>query len=162
MPRKPASLLKLLILMLKPLPRQTSVHAIQAVSEGQKSLDREEWRAYWQAQGQPWRTEPEIDGERQEYLDRRRAIVKNIEQGIYPFRGIKLNRADVEWLLTTHDNGRGPVDWSDESQRMRKGLDLRGANLSSLDLRGLPLACMIGGLSRSEGSRFVEQRQRLT
>src|SRR5690242_9114334 len=82
----------------------------------------EEWRQHWQSQGQPWRTEPEIDEQRQEELAQRRSIVPNIEQGIYPFRGVKLTRADVEWLLATHENGRGPVDWSDESQRKRKGL----------------------------------------
>ena len=56
------------------------------------------------------------------------------KQGIYPFRGMKLSRADVEWLLATHENGRGPVNWSDEGQRGRKGLDLRGADLCQVDL----------------------------
>src|ERR1700719_2629066 len=76
------------------------------------------WRAYWLAQGWPWRTEPEIDAERQKFLTERRAIVQNIEKGIYPFKDIepKLTRADVEWLLATHENGRGPVDWNDKSQ----------------------------------------------
>jgi hypothetical protein len=91
--------------------------------------DTEAWKAYWKAQGQPWRTEPEIDIERQKYLTERRAIVPDVKKGIYPFRDIKLNRADVEWLLAMHD-GRGPVDWSDEKDlHERKGLDLRGADL---------------------------------
>jgi hypothetical protein len=46
--------------------------------------DREGWRAYWQAQGMPWRTEPEIDEERQRFLAERRAITPDIEQRIYP------------------------------------------------------------------------------
>ncbi len=96
--------------------------------------DRDEWKAYWKAQGQPWRTEPEIDTERRKYLVERRAITPNIKQGIYPFKDIKLNRADVEWLLATHENGQGPVDWSYESQRKREGLDLRGANLNDTNL----------------------------
>ncbi len=108
--------------------------------------DREGWKAYWEERQQPWRTEPEIDAQRQEELARRRAIVPDIEKGIYPFRGMKLTRADIEWLLATHENGRGPVDWSDESQRGRKGLDLRGADLCQEDLTGLPLARMHGGL----------------
>lgn len=62
-------------------------------------------------------------------------------------KDINLNRADIEWLLATHEDGRGPVDWSDESQRKRKGLDLRGAYLSKVDLSNLPLACMRGALS---------------
>lgn len=110
----------------------------------------EEWRQHWQSQGQPWRTEPEIDEQRQEELAQRRSIVPNIEQGIYPFRGVKLTRADVEWLLATHENGRGPVDWSDESQRKRKGLDLRGADLRGMNLAHLPLACLVGGLNHDE------------
>jgi hypothetical protein len=92
--------------------------------------DKENWKAYWKQQGQPWRTEPEIDAERQKYLAERRAIVADIENSTYPFKNVKLNRADVEWLLATHENGRGPVDWNDEKQRNRLGLDLRGANLS--------------------------------
>ena len=67
--------------------------------------DTEVWKAYWTVQGQPWRTEPEIDEERREYLAERRSIKPDIEQGIYPFKAIKLSRADVEWLLATHENG---------------------------------------------------------
>src|SRR2546423_1927083 len=89
--------------------------------------DPKAWKAYWEAHGGYWRTEPEIDAERQKYLAERRSIKPDIEKGIYPFRGIKLSRADVEWLLVTHKNGRGPVDWSDESQWERGGLDVRGA-----------------------------------
>jgi uncharacterized protein YjbI with pentapeptide repeats len=58
---------------------------------------------------------------------------------------VKLNRADVEWLLATHENGHGPIDWSDEHQRQREGLDLRGALLLKVDLHGLPLAHVKGG-----------------
>src|SRR5258708_4545863 len=112
--------------------------------------DPDAWKAYWKAQGWLWRAEPEIDAERQKYLAERRAVVPDIEQGIYPFKDIKLGRADVEWLLVTHENGRGPVDWSDESQREREGLDLRGANLQDIDLSNLPLACIHGGLENDE------------
>ncbi len=52
-----------------------------------------------QVQGQLLRTEPEIDATRQEELLRRRTLVPDIEKGIYPFKGEKLSRADVEWLL---------------------------------------------------------------
>jgi uncharacterized protein YjbI with pentapeptide repeats len=50
-------------------------------------------------------------------------------------------------LLATHEHGRGPIDWSDEQQHEREGLDLRGADLKQVDLRNLPLACMRGGLT---------------
>ena len=112
--------------------------------------DPEAWKAYWEAQGWSWRTEPEIDKERQRYLTERRAIVPNIEQGIYPFRDIKLTRADVEWLLVTHENGRGSVDWHDAQQQYRLGLDLRGANLCGTNLSHLPLARIRGGLNSDE------------
>src|SRR5213595_427775 len=87
--------------------------------------DTKAWKGYWQKRGQLWRTEPEIDVERQKYLAERRSITPDIEQGTYSFKGIKLTRADIEWLLATHENGRGSVDWSDESQRGRQGVDLR-------------------------------------
>lgn len=118
--------------------------------------DRSVWKAYWEAQGQSWRTEPEIDGERQHYLDGCRDTSPDIRQGIYPFKNISLSRADVEWLLATHEGGRGPVDWSDESQRARKGLDLRGADLSHVDLQNLPLACLIGDVTWREWPDLTE------
>ncbi len=104
----------------------------------------------WQQMGQPWRTESEIDAGRQKQLALYRAIVPNIEQGIYPFKGVKLSRADVEWLLATHENGRGPVDWKDNSQRGREGLDVRAADLRHVDLQNLPLARLHGGLTLEE------------
>jgi uncharacterized protein YjbI with pentapeptide repeats len=108
--------------------------------------DPEAWKAYWETQSQPWRTEPEIDAKRQKELDDRRKIVPDIKQSIYPFKGMKLNRADVEWLLAMHENGRGPVIWSDESQRGREGLDMRGTDLRQVDLSHLPLTRIRGGL----------------
>ena len=110
-------------------------------------ISSEEWRLHWQASGFSWRTEPEIDEKRQEELSTCHTIVPDIEKGIYPFKGMKLSRADVEWLLATHENGRGPVDWNDEGQQEREGLDLRGADLQHINLGGLPLAGMIGGLT---------------
>src|SRR5258705_975643 len=105
------------------------------------------WRKYWIALSQPWRTEPEIDDERRQFLAERQAITPNIGQDVYPFKGVVLARADVEWLLATHDGGRGPVDWRDAPQRERVGLDLRGADLRGANLRALPLARLIGGLA---------------
>src|SRR5437016_5439235 len=81
----------------------------------------------WQTLALPWRTEPEIDIERQMYLTQRLEIAADIERGLYPFKDIKLSRADIEWLLATHEDRRGPVDWKD--QHTRVGLDLRGADL---------------------------------
>jgi uncharacterized protein YjbI with pentapeptide repeats len=106
------------------------------------------WSAYWTAHDMPWRTEPEIDEPRQRYLTERRAIQSDVERGIYPFKDVNLTRADVEWLLATHESSgtRGPVDWSDERQRTRAGLDLRGTLLSCADLSALPLARVLGGL----------------
>ena len=111
--------------------------------------DKEAWKSYWQKQGQPWRTEPEIGLERQTYLTERLGIKPDIKQGIYPFKGISLRRADVEWLLAMHDNGRGPVVWDEEKDKpeheRRTGLDLRGAELREVNLSRLPLAQMRSG-----------------
>src|SRR5437588_13108462 len=106
--------------------------------------DKKAWGAYWEAQGQPWRTQPEIDLKRQKHLAERRKITPDIIQGNYPFKGIKLSRADIEWLLATHENGCGPVDWNDGSQRKREGIDVRGADLSQVNLNFLPLTCLRG------------------
>ncbi len=107
--------------------------------------DKEEWAKFWKSNKQPWRTEPRISKERQHELDELRKIKPDDEQRNYPFKDIKLSRADVEWLLSTHDNYHGPVNWNDESQREREGLDLRGADLRYIDLQGLPLARIIAG-----------------
>jgi uncharacterized protein YjbI with pentapeptide repeats len=114
--------------------------------------DRDAWRAYWKSQNMPWRTEPEITPERQVYLAEHRAIQPDFEQGIYPFKDIepKLTRADIEWLLATHDDGRGPVTTADEHPAIRRGLDLRGADLRDIDLSRLPLARIRGGLRRGD------------
>lgn len=121
--------------------------------------DIETWKAYWRAQGQPWRTEPEIDVERQKYLDERRSIKPDIEQGIYPFKDIKLNREDIEWLLSTHENGHSLADWKDWRHPGPDGLDLRGVDLRHIDLSLLPLTRLRGGLKYDEWiNANVEQR----
>ncbi len=48
-------------------------------------MNKEEWGVRWREQGHPWRTEPEIDANRQKELSRHRAIIPDIEKGIYPF-----------------------------------------------------------------------------
>ena len=113
---------------------------------------------YWEENNQTWRTEPEIDEKRQKFLTERRAIVPDINTGIYPFRGMKLSRADVEWLLATHEHGRGPIDWSDEGQREREGLDLRGADLSRVDLQNLPLARTIADVTWTQYFDLTEEQ----
>ena len=97
-----------------------------------------------------WRREPEIASTRQEFLRQRLTIVPDIQQGIYPFKDVTLTRADVEWLLITHEQGRGPIAWSDLSQRERQGIDLRGADLRHANLCSLPCACIRGGLTKEE------------
>ena len=105
-----------------------------------EQADNVERNTYWVEHGQPWRTEPEIGEDRRAALTARRAIAADVVRGDFPFKGVRLERADIEWLLATHDNGRGPVDPNDESQRDRVGLDLRGADLSHAQLSNLPLA----------------------
>ncbi|MGH2482584.1 MAG: pentapeptide repeat-containing protein, partial [Ktedonobacteraceae bacterium] len=123
--------------------------------------DHEAWSAFWTRQGQAWRTEPEIDAERQAELAAHRAIPPDVVQGIYPFRRMKLNRADIEWLLATHEDGRGPVDYHDPSQRGRVGLDLRGADLSYAQLQNLPLARTIGDVTWRTWANLTEKQHRM-
>jgi uncharacterized protein YjbI with pentapeptide repeats len=112
------------------------------------------WRHYWWGQGMRWRTEPKITEERQRQLDKRRGVAPDPGKSVYPFKDIepKLTRADLEWLLTTHENGRGPVDWADETQRTRWGLDLRGVDLTKVNLSNLPLARTRFGLLPEEAA----------
>jgi pentapeptide repeat protein len=135
--------------------------------------ERDEWKTYWKAQGMPWRTEPEIDEERQEDLARRRGsppeILSNEATGTYePVSGDfemdplplfsdmnpKLGRADVEWLLATLNGGKGPIDWAsgatEESYAWLRGLDLRGADLRNVNLSGLPLTYLRAGCTEVE------------
>jgi uncharacterized protein YjbI with pentapeptide repeats len=127
------------------------------------------WNAYWIAQGMPWRTEPEIDEERQRYLTERQAVKSEIERDIYPFRDdtgpITLTRADVEWLLATHQSRgvTGPVIWDDEQDQpeaeWRIGLDLRGADLRQVDLVALPLSRIVAGLSGDDWFRATTDQR---
>lgn len=112
-----------------------------------------------QAQLAPWRTEPEIDPARQEQLARCLATIPDITQGSYPFRGMKLSRADVEWLLTTHEKGRSLTASSDEQEEDRWGLDLRGADLRYADLHALPLARLRGSLTRKEWDEATAEQR---
>src|SRR6266566_2383424 len=111
-----------------------------------------------QAHLAPWRTEPEIGQERQEQLSRYLATTPDITRGIYPFKGVKLSRADVEWLLAAHENGRGPTAPSNEQQN-RWRLDLRGADLRYVDLHSLPLARLRGSLTRKEWDEATEEQR---
>src|ERR1700730_16090858 len=74
---------------------------------------------HWKQQGQPWRTEPEIDADRQQYLEARRHKVFEERKWILPLKDVSLSRADIEWLLATHENGQGPIFWNELGQRER-------------------------------------------
>ena len=100
--------------------------------------DDRAWHAYWEAQHQPWRTEPEIDVGRQQYLEEH-LTVKEREWERYPFKDIVLDRADVEWLLANYADGRRFAEQSYQLLHKRSGLDLRGVDLRKVDLHGLPL-----------------------
>jgi uncharacterized protein YjbI with pentapeptide repeats len=119
--------------------------------------DRAAWLAYWQEQNQPWRTEPEISPARRAELEKCRALVPDVEKGIYPFKGMKLDRADVEWLLATHDGG--PVKRSNEKERVHEGLDVRGADLQHADRHQLPLTRLHGGLMFDELLKVTEEQR---
>ena len=120
-----------------------------------------EWNAFWAEHGQPWRTEPEIAADRQAELAARRAITPDVLRGDYAFNGVRLERADIEWLLATHEDGRGPVDPNDASQHERVGLDLRGADLSHAQLSNLPLARAACHAIRPTRQDLTEEQRRM-
>ena len=90
----------------------------------------------------------------------------NITTGTYPFSQLssdsRLTRADVEYLLASHEDGRGPVIWSEEQSRpekMRDSIDFRGTILDGLDLSKLPLTRAIFGLRWNERLEATEEQQ---
>src|SRR5260221_360869 len=100
-------------------------------------------RAMGQDPQAPWRIEAEIEPARREQLVRCLATIPDIRRGIYPFKGMSLSRADIEWLLLRLAKESGSGDGGE-------GLDLRGADLRYEDLHALPLARLRGSLSRKE------------
>jgi len=103
--------------------------------------DKEAWKGYWNAQGQSWRTEPEISPERQHELEKQLASIPDVrEEEILYFKDIQLNRADIEWLLATQKTDRTVVFTRDNEQRQRhESLTLSGADLRNINLSDLPM-----------------------
>ncbi len=127
------------------------------------TYDVETWKAYWNGQGQPWRTEPIIDEERQQRLLSYSQGDVDIERGIYPFKGVRLSRADVEWLLALEEqrSAEAHTDGSKSVQQQQAfGLDVRGADLSGVNLSNLPLIGLHAGLSLEEGRHATVEQSR--
>ncbi len=121
------------------------------------SSDPDVWIAYWRTVGQGWRTEPEIDIERQKYLSKRLGIISNVEQRVFPFKDVKLCRADIEWFLAAHLDTYGAIHYVIGSPA--QGIDVRGADLRYTNLSRLPLTQLRGGLRSAEWfSSTREQR----
>ena len=125
--------------------------------------DAEMWQAYWNGQGQLWRTEPIIDEERQQRLLSYSQGEVDIERGMYPFKGVRLSRADVEWLLAMQEQ-RGAETHTGGSNRGKQqqvfGLDVRGADLSGVNLSHLPLMGLHVGLSLDESRHATVEQSR--
>jgi len=122
--------------------------------------EAETWQVYWKEQGQPWRSEPLIDEERQQRLSVCTQGEIDIEQGKYPFKGMCLSRADVEWLLAAVEQGSAEVRTGGGDGRKPHGLDVRGADLSGVDLSHLPLVRLRAGLSLEEGRHATVEQSR--
>jgi uncharacterized protein YjbI with pentapeptide repeats len=109
------------------------------------------WKTYWQENNQPWRSEPQLDEERQRQLLDYAQRGVDIEHAIYPFKDVKLSRADVEWLIAMHEQSEYAQQTGENGkQALPIGLDVRGADLSAVDLSALPLAGLRAGLSLDE------------
>jgi uncharacterized protein YjbI with pentapeptide repeats len=119
--------------------------------------DPKAWSIYW-SHVLDRLSHVKIDSNRHKELAKHLSTTTDTSKGMYPFKDFELKREDIEWLLLTHENGRGPIDWSDVFQRWRRGLDLRGANLRQADLSFLPLTCMCGGLAWAELNGITKER----
>lgn len=136
------------------------------VSQAEAEHYQEAWEGHWVALGQPWRREPEITEQRQSFLAGRRRIQADWRRGIFPFKDIPLSRADLEWLLATHQDGQWlsgqwtPSLFTHASGMARMGLDLRGADLRYQNLHRMPLAYLNASLSAQEWyAATPEQRE---
>jgi uncharacterized protein YjbI with pentapeptide repeats len=123
--------------------------------------DTETWQAYWKQQGQPWRSEPPIDQERQQLLASCLQKGVDIEQGKYPFKSMRLSRADIEWLLAAEEEKSvRERTGGDHSRKPEPGLEVRGADLSGVDLSRLPLVRLHAGLTLEEGRHATVEQSR--
>ena len=52
-----------------------------------------------------------------------------------------------------------PIDWGDERQWHRVGLDLRGADLRAVDLKELPLSCLQGSLKWNSFPDIIQEQR---
>ena len=145
----------------RPRPRRATTRSKTPPSNGLQlpekaparpaSDDREGWKSYWEERQQPWRIEPEIDAQRQHELAACYKVPPDIEKGTYPFRGRKLSRAEIEWLLVAYKDRFTP----------EKGLDVRGADLDGVNLSGLPLIGLHGGLAYNEWEYGSEEQRKV-
>jgi uncharacterized protein YjbI with pentapeptide repeats len=118
------------------------------------------WSDYWAARGTPWRTEPEVDAQRQRFLADCRTRRPSWQLDGFPFGGIRLARADIEWLLATHEDQGvvGPVvqNWVDEvpaslCEAGGEGEDGLGAPLAGADLQSVAMDLLLRGMQWASG-----------
>ncbi len=95
-----------------------------------------------------WQRLSVLDTGREAELSRLRE--QNLKAHKPPMDGIKLDRADVEWLI--EQNG-GPIRYGDDYSD-RLGLDLRNANLMDGDFSFLPLADTLFQGARTDKASF--------
>ncbi|HCG00446.1 MAG TPA: hypothetical protein DEV93_07855 [Chloroflexi bacterium] len=84
-----------------------------------------------------WRRNAPVSKVRQAELEHLHQS-RNEKKGTSGFEAVKLTRADVEWLLESYDNGRGPI--LDVSSDKRRGLSLAGVVFEGDELSDLPLS----------------------
>lgn len=132
-------------------------------------MSLELWAEYWTKQNQPWRCMPEIDSDRQRFLRQREELEmdtrdglpdSSLEDGTYDelveevtaFKGIKLCRGDVEWLIVHHINRHS---YYSNVAGLPNPLDLEYADLSGESLGAIPLDhCCLKGVNLSHANLY--------
>ncbi len=82
---------------------------------------------------------------------------------MYPFKGVRLSHGDVEWLLAREEQRSAELSPHDgKGRNLHKSfeLEVRGVDLSQVNLSDLPLMRLHAGLSLEEGRHATVEQSR--
>jgi uncharacterized protein YjbI with pentapeptide repeats len=91
-----------------------------------------------------------VDAERESFLLNCLSVEADLSQRLFPFKGVRLERRDIEWLIAFQQGTVSQTEVPGSPRQASGFVDLRGADLRDVDLSRLNLKGMLGGLSDRE------------